>query len=84
MRAYKPKDNLQKKPYYTNRFWKAPHVPKFDVSTDEVFAKDLEALKAKFDIKEAYIQVKQMVIYINPKDNVEILRFLKEELTYDQ
>ena len=84
MRAYKPKDNLQKKPYYTDRFWKAPQVPKFDVSTDEVFAKDLEALKAKFDIKEAYIQVEQMVIYINPKDNVEVLKFLKEELTYDQ
>ena len=47
MRAYTPKDNVQKKPYYTDRYWVAPQVAKSDVSSDEVFAADLEAIKAK-------------------------------------
>ena len=35
MRAYKPKDNVQKKAYYTDRFYVAPQVPKQDVETDD-------------------------------------------------
>ena len=84
MRAYKPKDDVQKKPYYTDRFWVAPQVPKQDVSTDEVFAADLAALKEKFEVLDAYIQVEQMVVYIKPEDNFEVIKFFKEELTYDQ
>ncbi len=84
MRAYKPKDDVQKKPYYTDRFWVAPQVPKEDVSTDEVFAKDLEALKSKFKINDAYIQRGQLVVYIDANDNFKVIKFLKEELTYDQ
>jgi NADH-quinone oxidoreductase subunit C len=84
MRAYKPKDDLQKKPYYTDRFWVAPQVPKFDVETDEVFAADVAALKEKFEIQDAYIQVEQLVVYIKPEDNFEVIKFLKEERTYDQ
>ena len=37
MRAYTPKDNVQAKPYYTDRFWVAPQVAKHDVSSDAVF-----------------------------------------------
>jgi len=44
MRAYKPKDNVQAKPYYTDRFYVSPQVPKYEVSSDEVFAHDLEAI----------------------------------------
>ncbi len=84
MRAYKPKDNVQKKPYYTDRFWVAPQVPKYDPETDEIFAADLEALQAKFEILDAYIQVEQLVVYIKPEDNFEVIKFLKEERTYDQ
>ena len=84
MRAYKPTDNLQKKPYYTDRFYKAPQVAKFDPSEDEVFSEDLAALKKQFKILDAYIQVEQLVVYINPEDNFEVLKFLKEERTYDQ
>ncbi len=84
MRAYKPKDDVQKKPYYSDRFWVAPQVPKEDPYSDEVFGSDLDALKSKFDIKDAYIQVGQLVVYIDAKDNFEVIKFLKEELTYDQ
>ena len=84
MRAYKPKDDVQKKPYYTDRYWVAPQVPKTEVSDDAVFNADLEALKSKFTINEAYIQVEQMVVYINPEDNFEVLKFLRDELEYTQ
>lgn len=83
MRQYQDKENVQKKPYYSDRFWVAPQVPKFDVENDVVFAQDLAALKAKFEIKEAYIQRDQMVVYINPSDNVEVLRTLRDELDYN-
>lgn len=84
MRQYTPKDNVQKKPYYTDRFWVAPQVPKEDVSSDEVFSSDLEAIKSKFEVHEAYIQVGQLVVYINPKDNYALLEFMKNELSYNQ
>jgi len=50
MRAYTPKDDVQAKAYYTDRFYVSPQVPKSPVESDEVFAKDLAAIKAKFDV----------------------------------
>ena len=84
MRAYKPKHNVQKKPYYTDRYWQAPQVPKFDVESDKVFLADLEAIKAKFEVKEAYIQVEQMVVWINPSDIYGVLELMRDELEYTQ
>jgi NADH-quinone oxidoreductase subunit C len=84
MRAYKPKDNVQKKAYYTDRFHKSPQVPKQDVASDEVFAADLEAIKAKFEVLDAYIQVEQMVVYIKPEDNFGVLELMRDELSYTQ
>ncbi len=83
MRKYVEKKNLQNKPYHTDRFWVAPQVPKEDVASDEVFAKDLEELKENFDIKEAYIQRGQLVVYISANENVEVLTFLKHQLDYN-
>ena len=83
MRPYRPKDNLQKKAYYTDRFWVAPRIPEEDVSTDEVFAADLEKIKSKFDIKKAFIQRGQLVIIIDPSINKDFLFFLRDELEYD-
>lgn len=84
MRAYKNKDNVQSKPYYTDRYWIAPRVAKFDVKSDEIFAKDLEIIKSKFDVLEAFIQVEQMTVFINPDDNYKVLELLKNELEYTQ
>jgi len=83
MRPYSEKENVQKKPYYSDRFWVAPQVPKEEVASDDQFAADLEILKAKFEIKEAYIQRGQMVVYIHAKDNVEVLQCLRDELSYN-
>ncbi len=84
MRAYTPKDNVQAKPYYTDRFYVAPQVPKEAVESDAVFVADLEAIKAKFEVSDAYIQVGQMVVYINAKDNYGVLELLRDELEYTQ
>ncbi len=84
MRAYKPKDDVQAKAYYTDRFYVAPQVPKTSVEEDEVFAADLEAIKEKFDVKDAYIQVEQMVVYINAHDIYGVLQLMRDELAYTQ
>ncbi|MGB3961809.1 MAG: NADH-quinone oxidoreductase subunit C [Sulfurimonas sp.] len=84
MRAYTPKDDVQAKAYYTDRFYVAPQVPKEAVESDAVFAADLAAIKAKFAVSDAYIQVGQMVVYINAADNYGVLEFLRDELAYTQ
>ena len=84
MRRYTPKNDVQKKAYYTDRFWVAPQVAKSDVSEDAVFAADLAAIKAKFEVLDAYIQVEQMVITINATDNYGVLELMKNELEYTQ
>ena len=84
MRAYTPKDDVQAKPYYTDRFYVAPQVPKSAVEEDEVFANDLKAIKKKFKVLDAYIQVEQMIVYIKPQDNFGVLKLMKEELEYTQ
>jgi len=84
MRAYKPKDNVQAKAYYTDRFYVAPQVPKTAVEEDEIFAADLEAIKAKFEVKDAYIQVEQMVVYINAHEIYGVLELMRDELAYTQ
>ncbi len=84
MRRYAPKDDVQKKAYYTDRYWVAPQVPKSDVESDAVFAADLAAIKAKFEVLDAYIQVEQMVITINATDNYGVLELMKNELAYNQ
>ncbi len=84
MRAYTPKDDVQAKAYYTDRYYVAPQVPKSEVESDEVFAADLAAIKAKFEVKEAYIQVEQMVVYINASDIYGVLELMRDELAYTQ
>jgi NADH-quinone oxidoreductase subunit C len=84
MRAYKPKNDVQAKAYYTDRFYVAPQVPKTAVEEDAVFASDLAAIQAKFEVKDAYIQVEQMVVYINAHDIYGVLELMRDELAYTQ
>ncbi len=84
MRAYTPKDDVQAKPYYTDRYYVAPQVPKQEVESDAVFAADLAAIKAKFEVTDAFIQVGQMVVYIKAEDNYGVLELAKDELEYTQ
>lgn len=83
MRKYKPKDDVQNKSYFNDRFYVTPQTPKMDVESDEIFAKDLEDLKTKFEILNSYLEIGHLVVYINSKDNLNVIKYLKEELSYD-
>jgi len=83
MRAYSDKKNEQKKAYYNDRFYVAPQIPKEEVSSDEIFANDVKDLESSFSIKEAYIQRGQLVVYINAKDIVDVMTFLRDKLNYN-
>ena len=84
MRKYTNKQNVQAAPYYTDRFHKVPQVAKFEVESDEVFAADLAAIKAKFEVSDAFIQVEQMTIWIKPSDIYGVLELMRDELAYTQ
>lgn len=83
MRKYQDKKNTQKKPYFTDRFHKVPQIPKIDVAEDEIFANDVKELGLHVKIFEAYIQRGQLVVYIDAKDNVQALTFLRDKLAYN-
>ncbi len=83
MRKYQAKDDVQKKSYFTDRFYVAPQTPKKNVLEDEIYAKDLELLKEKFEIKDFYIEIDELVIFINPRDNISVLEFFKNSLEYE-
>ena len=83
MRKYTSKTDVQAKSYYNDRFYVTPTLPRSKASDDEVYSKDIEALSAKFEISENYVENKELVIYIQPDKNVEVLTYLKEELEYD-
>lgn len=83
MRAYSPKQDVQKKSYYNDRFYIVPTLPKEEVQNDEQFLSDLKQLKEKFTILDAYLEQGHLVVYIEPINNVKVLRFLKEKLAYD-
>ncbi len=82
MRKYTPKDNVQGKSYYNNRFWSAPRVPRQTVAEDEYFSGLLEVIKKSIEPKEAYVELGQMIVHIDPKDNFETLKLLKEQCDY--
>jgi len=82
MRPYTPKDNVQKKAYYTDRFWVAPRLPEEPIPEGSPYADDLAAVKKACKVLNAYIQREQLVIYVNPEDNITALKTLKEECGY--
>ena len=69
MRKYVPKDNVQAKAYYTDRYHVVPSVPTQAVSADEIFAKQLEAIEAQVKVKSSCIMLGQMIVEINAEDN---------------
>ena len=62
-RPYQPKDNVQKKAYYTDRFLVVPEVPKLPVE-DSVSVKHIEAVAAKHEVLESYMQRDNVVMIV--------------------
>ncbi len=82
MRKYTPKDNVQKKSYYTDRYWVAPRVPREEVEAGSHFADVVKALGRK--AKESYVSVGQLVVHIKATDNFDVMKTLKEQCGYTQ
>ncbi len=80
MRKYIPKDNVQKKSYYTDRFWVAPQVPQSKVEDGTHFAYVVDSLGDK--VISAYISFGQLIILINYQDNYSTIEILKEKCGY--
>ncbi len=82
MRKYVPKENVQAKAYYNDRFWVAPRVPRQAVEEGTHFAKVVETLG---DLcKEAYLVDGQLVIHIEATENFTVIQQLKEVCGYTQ
>ena len=80
MRRYTPKDNVQAKAKYNDRFWVAPQTPKESVVEGSFFAKVLDELNSNnIEVLDNYIEFGQLVIKIKPEQNVEALTTLKEK-----
>jgi len=82
MRQYRPKDNVQKKAYHTDRFYQVPTQPRFEVQEGSHFD---DVVKALGDLcKEAYVSLNQLVVYIDATTNKETLTLLRDECAYAQ
>jgi NADH-quinone oxidoreductase subunit C len=82
MRKYTPKDNVQKKSYYTDRFWVAPRVPTQEVETGSHFDSVVKELSQCVTVKDANVQIGQLRIVINAKDNFEAIKTLRDTCGY--
>ena len=81
MRKYVPKDNVQGKAYYTDRFWVSPRVPRAEVE-DAHFASAVETLGTL--AKDTYVEIGQLIVHIDAADNFEVMSILKESCGYKQ
>ena len=81
MRKYVPKDNVQGKSYYTDRFWVAPRVPR-EVVEDAHFSDVVKALGKLAN--ESYVEIGQLVVQIDATDNFAVMKTLKEKCGYTQ
>lgn len=83
MRKYSPKNDVQQKSYYNDRFYVTPTLKKSPVTSDSTFSFDYHSLKNVVEIQDAYIQADHLVIYVQPSDNFTTIKFLKEIRAYD-
>jgi len=81
MRKYVPKDNVQGKAYYTDRFWVSPRVPRVEVE-DAHFVSVVSTLGT--NVQDAYVELGQLVIHIDPTYNYNVIKTLKEQCGYTQ
>lgn len=83
MRAYKPKDNVQAKSYYSDRFFVKPTLQRKSVYSDSTLSNAYLSLKNKVEISEAYIELDHLVLHIAPQDNIEAIKHLRDICAYD-
>lgn len=83
MRAYKPKDDVQAKSYYSDRFFVKPALPRKLVDDDPILKNDLESVQTITEVLESYIELEHLVLIIKPDENVKVISHLKNNCSYD-
>lgn len=83
MRQFKSKTDVQRKSYFSDRFFVSPPVPRIDPHEDEIFAKDFEEINYRISVQEGYIENGHLVMIIDKNFLIPCIRQLKEELEYD-
>jgi NADH-quinone oxidoreductase subunit C len=83
MRAYQPKENVQKKSYYNDRFYVTPTLARKSVYDDSTFSNDYLSLSKKVKIDDVYLELDHLVMWINHQDNISAIKHAKEILAYD-
>ena len=77
MREYKPKNDLQKKQYYKEKFYIEKQTPK-DEARGSKFDEELAILEQNgVEILSSYVEFDQLVIYVNSSENFKALKTLK-------
>lgn len=77
MRDYKPKNDLQKKQYYKEKFYIEKQASKNEVKGSK-FNEELAILgQSGVEILSSYVEFDQLVIYINSSENFKALETLK-------
>ena len=85
MRRYAPKDNVQKKAKYTDRFYVTPSVPREKIEEGSFFESVVNKLKdSGVELLDTYVELGQLVMKIKPEDNVKALTELKENSCFKQ
>ena len=83
MRKYTSKTDVQKKSFYSDRFFVKPSIPRKETIWDDVFFADENSLKEVAEILESYLELEHLVLVINPEDNVKVISHLKNNRSYD-
>ena len=83
MRKYTPKDDVQRKSPFSDRFFVTPTVPRLKIESDEIFAADYEKFKSVINVSDAFIEHTHLVMWIDKNDIVEAIKYLRDELEYD-
>ena len=82
MRKYTPKDNVQGKAYYTDRFWVAPRVAEGAIETGSHFDDVVKVVSEKVTVNSAFVQIGQLRISVDAKDNFAALQVLRDDCGY--
>lgn len=73
--------DLQKKVYHKNRFYKAPQTSRTNPE-DSKFSDIFSQLDSRFKILQSYVETNNLVVYVDKSDILEVLQFLKDS-TFD-
>ena len=83
MRAYKPKDNVQNKSYYNDRFYITPKLARKTTASCGAFSMEVSSLNNITNVIESYIELDHLVVIVEHQDNVKVIKHLKEIRAYD-